>query len=201
MLKSLFKKLYDKIGITYANDNRSSRLVAVIECIINQNARDVGAAIFPAINWPVLSLCNEYNVGIIQMPCPEIMYLGSERKRQPGQSIREALDTNEGRSVCRKISIDIVDRIEDYAGQGYQILSILGGNPKSPGCAIHCEDGILLPNSGVLMRELQDELKKRSIEIPFKGIRDYDSGMFAQDLEWVRQTFSKSISSSRKSGV
>jgi hypothetical protein len=49
-------------------------LVAVIECIINQNARDTGAAIFPAINWPILSLCNEYNVGILEIPCPEISF-------------------------------------------------------------------------------------------------------------------------------
>jgi len=191
MFKTLYKKLYERIGFTYANDNRSSRLVAVIECIINQNARDAGAAIFPAINWPILSLCNEYNVGILEMPCPEISFLGSERKRQPGQTIRDALDTCEGRSCCRKISLDIVDRIEDYTNQGYQILAILGGNPKSPGCAIHCEDSNLLANSGVFMRELQDELQKRCIEIPFKGIRDSDPEMFAKDIEWVREIFSK----------
>lgn len=182
--------LYERIGPTHTHDNRSTRLVAVIECIMNQNARDAGVATFPAINWQILSLCNEYNVGLIQMPCPEISFLGSERKRQPGQSIREALDTCEGRNCCRKISIDIADRIEDYINQGYQILSILGGNPKSPGCAIHCEDGNLLPNSGVFMKELQGELDKRCIEIPFKGIRDSDPELFAQDIEWVRKNFS-----------
>ena len=190
MIKTLYKMLYERIGLTHTIDNRSTRLVAVIECIMNQNARDAGVATFPAINWPILSLCNEYNVGLIQMPCPEISFLGSERKRQPGQSIREALDTCEGRNCCRKISIDIVDRIEDYTNQGYQILSILGGNPKSPGCAIHCEDGNLLPNSGVFMKELQGELNKRCIEIPFKGIRDSDPELFAQDIEWVRKNFS-----------
>ena len=162
----------------------------MIECIFNQNARDAGAANFPAINWPILSLCNEYNAGILEMPCPEISFLGSERKRQPGQSIRDALDTCEGRSCCRKISIDIADRIEDYTEQGYQILAILGGNPKSPGCAIHCENSNLLANSGVFMKELQHELRKRRIEIPFKGIRDSDPEMFAKDIEWVREIFS-----------
>jgi predicted secreted protein len=93
MFKTLYKKLYERIGLTHAHDSRSNRLVAVIECIINQNARDAGAAIFPAINWPILSLCNEYNVGLLQMPCPEIGFLGSKRKRQPGQSITDALYT------------------------------------------------------------------------------------------------------------
>jgi predicted secreted protein len=168
-------------------------MIAVIECILNQNARDAGAANFPAVSWPILSLCNEYNVGILQMPCPEISILGFERKRKPGQSIRDALDTCEGHDCCRKISIDIADRFESYIEQGYQILSILGGNPKSPGCAIHCENGILLSNSGVFMRELQTELRKRSIEIPFRGIRDSDPEMFAEDIEWVREVLSKSV--------
>lgn len=190
MFKTLYKKLFERTGFTPINDNRSGRLVAVIECIFNQNARDAGAANFPAINGPILDLCNEYNVGIIEMPCPEIRFLGFERKRQSGQSIRDALDTVEGRNCCRKISIDIVDRIEDYTQQGYQLLAILGGNPKSPGCAIHCQDRHLLANSGVFMKELQDEFRKRRIEVPFKGIRDSEPEMFAQDIEWVREIFS-----------
>jgi predicted secreted protein len=125
------------------------------------------------------------------MPCPEISFLGSERKRQPGQSIRDALDTCEGRSCCRKVSMGIVDRIEDYTNQGYQIVAILGGNPKSPGCAIHYENSNLLANSGVFMKELKGELQKRDIDIPFKGIRDSDPEMFAKDIEWVRNIFSK----------
>jgi len=43
------------------------------------------------------------------------------------------------------------------------------------------------------MRELQTELRKRCIEIPFKGIRDYDPEMFAEDIEWVREVLSKSV--------
>lgn len=192
MLKTLYKKLCDRFGFAKVNDGRSRRLVVVIECILNQNARDVGAATFPALDWPIVQLCNEFDVGILQMPCPEINFLEFDRKRQKGQSIRDALDTQEGRHFCRKISINIADRIEGYATQDYQILSVLGGNPKSPGCAVHCEDGNLSAASGVLMRELQDELRKRGIEIPFKGIRDYDPEMFAQDIEWVRGIFSKS---------
>lgn len=195
MLKTLYKKLCKPVGSKHINDSRSKRLVAVIECILNQNARDVGAATFPAISWPILSLCNEYNIGILQMPCPEIFFLGFERKRKPGQSIKDALDTFDGRDRCRKISIDVVSRIEDYMSQGYEILAILGGNPKSPGCAVHTENGVLLSESGVFMKELQDELRKRSIEVPFRGIRDYDPEMFAEDIEWLRRYLSESVSS------
>jgi predicted secreted protein len=192
MLKTLHKKIFERFGLENISDSRSRRLVVVIECIINQNARDVGAATFPAISRPILQLCSEYNVGILQIPCPEIKFLGFDRKRQKAQSIRDALDTREGRNCCRKISVDIADRIQDYLAQGYQIISILGGNPKSPGCAVHSDGDKLSSTSGVLMNELNDEFQKRCIEVPFRGIRDYDSKLFAKDIEWVRRTFSKS---------
>ena len=119
------------------NDVRSKSVIFVAHCILNQNARDAGAANFPAINRSILQLCNEYNVGILQIPCPGIKFLGFNRKRPKGQSIRDALDIPEGRNCCRKISIDIADRIKDYLAQSYQIIAILGGNPESPGCAVH----------------------------------------------------------------
>ncbi|MFA5924451.1 MAG: hypothetical protein WC856_24705 [Methylococcaceae bacterium] len=56
---------------------------------MNQNARDAEAAVFPAINWPILSLCNEYNVGLLQMPCPEIGFLDSERNGNQGNQLEK----------------------------------------------------------------------------------------------------------------
>jgi predicted secreted protein len=167
-------------------------MVAVIECILNQNARDESAASFPAMNKQIVGLCDEYGIGIMQMPCPEISYLGFERRREKGQSIHDALDTPDGRSCCCKLSIDIADRIATYRNQGYEIVAILGGNPQSPGCAVHLEDGNLLPASGVFMQELQKELRSRSVEIPFRGIRDSNAKILAEDIEWVRNTFSGS---------
>ena len=175
--------------MTRGNDRRSCRLVAVIDCILNQNARDAGAAAFPAMNWEVIRLCNEYNVGILQMPCPEIGFLGFHRKRQSGESIREALDTVEGGKFCRRISVDVADRMDNYLCQGYSILAILGGNPKSPGCAVQSNHSGSSAASGVFMRELQDELQRRGIVAPFRGIRDYDPEMLAQDLEWLKGVF------------
>lgn len=195
MLKTLYRKLSERFGFVNENDSRSRQMIAVIECMVNQNARDAGAATFPAVSWPILQLCNNFNVGILQMPCPEINFLGFDRKRQKGQSIREALETHEGRNSCRKISIDIVDRIEDYLAQGCKVLSILGGNPRSPGCAVHFENGSLLSTSGIFMIELQNELCNRHIEIPFRGIRDYDPKMFAQDIGWVHKIFSNNAAS------
>ncbi|PID42837.1 MAG: hypothetical protein CSB48_08410 [Proteobacteria bacterium] len=192
MLKSLHKLFKRKVSVRKIQDNRSGKMVMVIECILNQNARDAGAAECPAMNWPILQLCNEYHTGILALPCPEMKFLGFNRKRKRGQSIRDALDTPEGRDCCGRISVEIADRVEDYIAQGYQILAILGGNPKSPGCAVHCDmDGRLLTASGVFMKELQKELHKRGITPTFMGIRDCDPALLAEDVEQLRKMLSQ----------
>jgi predicted secreted protein len=143
------------------------------------------------MNWEVVRLCKEYDAGVLQMPCPEMEFLGLRRERPPGKSIREALDTAEGRECCRKISVNIAHKVKEYLCQGYQLLAILGGNPESPGCAVHAGRSGLLPKSGVFMRQLQVELRNHSIEVPFRGIRDFDSDMMAEDIRWLEMVFSK----------
>lgn len=173
------------------SDRRGGRLVAVIECIANQNARDAGAATFASANWDLLRICREHEVGVLQMPCPEIAYLGLRRRRRPGESIRDAMDTPEGRRCCAGIAGGVADRIEEYHHEGYRVVAVLGGNFASPGCAVHRSGNGLMATSGVLMRELEAELRRRGIEIPFRGIRDHDPGLLAEDLEWLRKRFSR----------
>ena len=64
------------------DDCRQRRFVAVIECILDQNVRDRGAASFPAMNQELLQILHEHGIGILQMPCPEIAALGPERSQE-----------------------------------------------------------------------------------------------------------------------
>ena len=185
-LKELIKRVTSP---RQPDDGRGRRFVAVIDCILNQNARDCGAARFPAMNFELLRLCHEHYVGVLQMPCPEIAALGFKRMRKSGQTIREALDTEAGRRSCAEIACAAADRIESYLAEGYELLAILGGNPLSPGCAVHdCKDGLLI-DSGIFMKALQAELRNRNREAPFKGIRDNDPALLEQDLQWLRDVF------------
>jgi len=190
-LKVLARKLIRNARTERRDDARGRRLVAVIECVLNQNARDAGAANFPAMNWTLIDLCREYDVGILQMPCPEIACLGFDRARPPGTSIRQALDTALGRQCCAGIGMQVANRLATYAGNGCQVLAVLGGNPQSPGCAVHNGSDALLPESGVLMWELQTELRKLGLEIPFRGMRDANAEQLAQDLDWLREVFAE----------
>lgn len=186
------KKLRSTIKKT--SDQRSFKLVIVIECILNQNSRDFGAATYPSMNKDILRLCMMYNVGIFQIPCPEMAFLGLFRERKKGQSIRDALNTEAGWDFCKKLSIEIVNRIQDYRKNKNKILAVLGGNPESPGCAIHIEQSnkdtqSLTEKSGIFMKEFHKELLKRNIKIPFRGIRDFKAEWLKEDLEWLEQVF------------
>jgi predicted secreted protein len=186
---SLRQKMSGVLGVPSTRDARGRRLVATIECLLNQNCRDAGAASFPAVNRELLRLCADHGVGIVQMPCPEIRVLGLARTRASGRSIRSALDTETGRARCREISTVIGDQLQEYIRHGYQVVAVLGGNEQSPGCAIHNGPGALSDASGVLMRALQSELRARSIDVPFRAIRDADPAAMAADLQWLEQRF------------
>ena len=188
-LKQAVKRIMSPCRPYRVNDARSYRFVAVIDCILNQNVRDCGAARFPAMNFELLQLCHEHKVGVLQMPCPELAALGFKRARKPGQTIREALDDEAGRRCCAELACSVADRIETYRAEGCQLLAILGGNPRSPGCAVHLGNDGLHADSGVFMQELHEELRRRGMETVFMSIRDHDPELLKKDLQSLRDAF------------
>jgi predicted secreted protein len=177
-------------------DCRSMRLVAAIECILNQNARDPGAANSPACNEAIVRLCTDHQVGIVQIPCPEKECLGLRRSRPPGTSIRQTLDTPGGRRCCADLADSIADRLCGYQRNGYRVLAVLGGNAQSPGCAIVAESSGLSPASGVFMQELERALRERNMDMPMRGIRDADPELEREDLEWLAARMQRAKSGS-----
>jgi len=168
-------------------DGRGRRVVAAIECIQNQNARDPGAAAYRAGNERVLRACAAHGVGIVQIPCPERECLGLRRHRPPGTSIRTMLDSPAGRACCASLAEAVADRLLDYARNGCAVVAVLGGNARSPGCAVHPDAVGLSAPSGVFMRELARALGDRGLAVPFRGIRDADPAAEREDLEWLER--------------
>ena len=166
-------------------------MVAVINCVLNQNARASGAAVFPGMNIQVVDVLKKHGVGVLQMPCPEMTCLGLPRSRPEGASIRDVLDTPKGRECCRQLSVSVVDQIQEFLENGFKVLAILGGDVDSPGCAVHLSTGRIVEGSGVFMKELYAELEKRNIKIPFRGIRDSDSEKLAEDIAWLDRLLSE----------
>lgn len=173
-----------------APDRRGGRIVAVIECVLNQNARAAGAARFPAMNAAVLDILRAYDVGIVQMPCPEMACLGLGRQRPPGVSLRAALEAPEERRCCRFLAEATAERIDAYCKGGVAVLAVLGGDVASPGCAVHlAQNGMTVTErSGVFIQELCGALLRRKLEIAFRGLRESDPAAFEEDLAWLHAT-------------
>jgi len=169
---------------------RSKRVAAVIHCIVNQSARAQGAAVYAGANGDVMALLARHGVGALQMPCPEMAFMGLDRARDEGQSIRDVIDTPKGHDFCRRLSKGVADAIEDYRANGYAVEAVLGGDVGSPGCAVHHlapADGrqVLAEKSGVFMTELMAELQSRGIEVPFLQVRDSSPETLEEDLARV----------------
>ena len=170
-------------------DVRSRRLVFLVECLLNQNAREVGAAASPAVTHAVMDLLADRQVGMVQIACPEIACLGFARQRVAGQSLREALEAPGPAVCCTKLAMATADRIQCYLDEGYEVLAVLGGNQRSPGCAVRAAPNAssqLASDSGTFMKALAIELAQRGLSIPFHGMRDADPEFLKDDLAWLR---------------
>ena len=161
-------------------------MVAVIECVVNQNVRDAGAARSPALSWEALNLCHAHGVGLLVMPCPEIACLGPARQRAPGVTLGAAMRSADGVQGCAMLATAVAGRIQASLDAGTEGLAVLGGNEHSPGCAVHeSADRRGLP-AGVFIEALQGVLRQRGLAMPFRGLRDADPALLAQDLDWLR---------------
>ena len=172
------------------DDGRGKRVVAVIHCVLNHNARVTGAARYAGMNDEVVDILKRHAVGVYQMPCPEMACLGLARRDEPGATIRNLLDTPAGRSRCREIAAEVADALAEYQRHGYAIAAVLGGDVRSPGCAVPApstvDDTDAPPTAwGVFTAALVAELSQRGIEVPIRGIRDSARATLLEDLEWL----------------
>lgn len=153
-------------------DRRSKKIIFVAHCILNQNSVVNGIARFSGMIKDVVQIFLDKDIGIIQLPCPELLFAGSQRNKMR----RDGYDTPEFRDHCNRILIDIFKQIEDYTSNGYKILCIIG-IARSPSCGVkttrttvHRKNGKTYGRSmkgkGIFMGCLATELKKRSYNIP-----------------------------------
>jgi predicted secreted protein len=173
-----------------SDDARGRLMVATINCAVNHNARAGSAARYPGMNDRLVDVLRKHAAGIIQMPCPERVVIDLPRTRGEGVTIREAMETPERLELCRKLAVAAADEIEEFGANGYTVAAILGGDVKSPGCAVPAdttaeEDRAAGHEWGVFTGMLREELAGRGIEIPIRGIRDSAEETLRADLEWL----------------
>ena len=163
------------------NDNRSKKIVLVSHCILNQNSISDGTADLPGTFQDVVKLLLESDVGIIQMPCPELLFLGLDRGDPHGEErdvvventrIRKAL--KQGSSVKKIDSLvnQLIFQIEEYLKQDFMVKGIIGVN-RSPSCGVETtsKNNEEVPGKGVFIKKLEEKLNEKEIDIKIIGVK------------------------------
>lgn len=155
-------------------DCRSMTVVFVPHCLLNQNARLARCAELPAAVVEVAAGLMAREIGIVQMPCPELMVIGLDREKW---QIRSALESRPARAACRDMARQVVYQIAQYLSCGVTVLGVLGKD-GSPSCGVartSCPQG-QCDGMGVFIEELASELAEQGLDIPIAGTMDAEPG-------------------------
>jgi len=139
-------------------DKRSKKIAIVAHCILNQNSRVFGLAERSGAIAEIVEFLMFNDMGIVQMPCPELTYAGILRKSQT----KDEYDNTMFRNHCKKIAEEIAEQILEYS-KGKIKARIIIGVDGSPSCGV--------TDSGILIEKLRSVLKKKGFTVPFYGIR------------------------------
>ena len=183
-------------------DNRSNRLIFLSHCCLNQNAKVRGIAEYPGAIQPLIELLLEQGVGMYQMPCPEMTYLGAMR----WGAVKDQYNNPMFRRHCQRLAEEVVDQAENYIQCGYQVLGfvMMDGSPvcglkrtprpKDPdvmwgGMAWYVPESEYVPGKGNYCEVLQAELARRGLDtIPFVASPEFDEvGTMEESLRQIKE--------------
>ncbi|MCE0495051.1 CD3072 family TudS-related putative desulfidase [Vibrio salinus] len=164
-------------------DNRSKKLVLVSHCLLNQNSISDGTADYPGIFSEVMNKLAEYHVGIIQMPCPELMCLGLDRGDVDGGNrsvleensrIRKQLLTESSQKKIRTLVDNVFFQISEYLKNGFIVQGMIGVN-RSPSCGVNSTsaNNQEIEGRGVFIQSLMDKFAQEGIHIPVIGVKTF----------------------------
>lgn len=117
----------------------SKKIIVVSHCVLNQNAVVHGLERAGG-GFPLVHEILKEGIGIIQLPCPEFLYLGGTR---PSMNKNEYENMAGYAEHCQKILEPIFLQLKEYQQNGYTYLGVLGIQ-ESPSCSLSFPRGILM---------------------------------------------------------
>ena len=168
----------------FVKDERSGKVIFLSHCCLNQNAKVRGIAHYPGAILPLVELLLQEGIGIYQMTCPEMTYMGNMRWGM----VQDQYNNPMFRRHCQRLAEIVVDQAQNYLQCGYKVLGfvmmdgspVCGLNrtpkPKNPeemwgGMTWYIPEQVNAPGQGIYCEILQDELKNRELgSIPFVAI-------------------------------
>jgi predicted secreted protein len=165
------------------DDQRSKKVLLVAHCVLNQNAKLDACAYYPGVIREVSKVLIDSDVGILQMPCPELLCLGLDRQVATGTQptveeedtrIASRLAEDQGQVVLHEIVDGLVYQIQEYHKNGFVLTGLVGMN-GSPSCGVESTwaDDEEKQGPGEFIRMLGEKLEQKGFAIPMKGIRAY----------------------------
>ncbi len=181
------------------DDNRSKRIMVVAHCLLNQNSISDGTADFPSQFRELIELLMANDIGLIQLPCPELTCLGLDRKDKLGGTrplleensrIRNLLSVSDNVEQLRHKVEEVAAHIQEYESYGFQVLGVIGIN-RSPSCGIETtsKDGCEIDGQGVFMQLLAETLRDREQSIKMIGVK---TSQVEDSLQKVKQLIEES---------
>lgn len=165
-------------------DCRSRRVIFLAHCLLNQNSISDGTAVYPAAFKDVLCLLMEAEVGVVQLPCPELCCLGLDRGDEKGAErpvtaentrIRRELQRGEPARRLEALVGYTMYQLEEYRRHGFEILGIVGAN-RSPSCGVETtsDNDAEIPGMGLFMGRLAERLAEAGASVPMLGLKASD---------------------------
>lgn len=170
----------------WSGDPRSGKVVFVSHCILNQNARILSAANFPAMLDPLVDYLQKTQTGVIQIPCPELYCIGLGRR-----AVRVGLESPAGMKRLQRLIDDLVFTIHEYLFQGFEVVGILSMD-GSPSCGVSRTwlEGRQQDGQGVFIRELKKRLAVEKLDIPVIGVAHHKQN---DAIQWLEEKLKKSV--------
>lgn len=162
-------------------DGRSKKIVFVAQCILNQNAISDGTADFPGANVELVRALLEAEVGIVQMPCPELCCLGLDRGNPHGADspvlventrIRRAMGGRSAGEELKALVSGVAEQALQYRRHGFDLRCIIGSN-RSPCCGVDTtsDHDREEAGQGVFISALIRALDNAGISVPVMGVK------------------------------
>jgi predicted secreted protein len=173
-----------QLPLAMFTDSRSRKVVFVAHCVLNQNAKIDRCARYPGAMRELAEYLVASGLGVIQMPCPELMCLGLDRQADAlGDATVESEDTRvafrmrdkAAEAVCTRLVEDVALQMREYTKNGFEIAGILGIN-GSPTCGVEANwyENEEAPGPGVFIRALQEWLLRDGVSVPMRGVKAAD---------------------------
>ena len=169
--------------------DRGKKIIILSHCILNQNCvvkpySKKQEYFFKFIKHHILN-----NYGLIQLPCPELILLGLKRWGH----VKDQLEYPKFKEECKLLLLPIIDQIETYLKNGYEIDGVYGiqGSPScgvtktcrgdwegEASCYKNLEDILnrvyLTSEKGIFMEVFENLLKEKNINLNFYDVDNWE---------------------------